>query len=76
MCNICRYFNFNTDGPTDRVTYRDATHLKIEVDILYLEVVCCLIVFNVDIKYLCSNKRYQRNVRPPHLSHTSSSRDA
>ena len=32
MCNICRDFNFDTDGHTDirtdRVTYRDATHLK------------------------------------------------
>ena len=27
MCNICRDFNFDTD----RVTYRDATHLKINV---------------------------------------------
>ena len=30
MCNICRDFNFDT-GHTDRVTYRDATHLKINV---------------------------------------------
>ena len=33
MCNKCRDFNFDTDirtdGRTDRVTYRDATHLKI-----------------------------------------------
>ena len=35
MCNICRDFNFNTDGPTDRVTYRDATHLKIVSDNYY-----------------------------------------
>ena len=41
MCNICRDFNFDT-GHTDRVTYRDATHLKMYFEFIAINIFCFL----------------------------------